>query len=310
MGAPLLIGTNHLYRTKAFKAIGGYQDSIIEDHLTSMVIYANTNEQGNYWRGVYTPDILAVGEGPTSFTDYFNQQKRWAYGIWEIATKSSPKTLKQMGRAQALSFIMLQFFYPSVAIAWIASFISTLLFTIYSTELSSIGGLLVVIWAFSISTTLWLFLWLRKFNLVEHERKDWGVQGMGLLLMCIPVYVSAAWEALTRKPLTYAVTAKGDLTSPDTLNTFYPHLFWIGFNLIIIGLASSIGGPLIGPTAGWSLFRILICLLPIALYIYAIGRTGVFSKWYVRNLIYLGFRKQARQHKAFSQVANLTQVKE
>jgi cellulose synthase/poly-beta-1,6-N-acetylglucosamine synthase-like glycosyltransferase len=54
-----------------------YADSIIEDHLTAMKIYATKNpETGRYWKGVYTPDIISVGEGPTSFTDFFNQQKR------------------------------------------------------------------------------------------------------------------------------------------------------------------------------------------------------------------------------------------
>jgi hypothetical protein len=78
MEAPLLIRTNHLYRPQAFAVIGGYQDSIIEDHLTSMPMYSTTNPlAGNRFKGVYTPDILAVGEGPTSLTDYFSQQKRW-----------------------------------------------------------------------------------------------------------------------------------------------------------------------------------------------------------------------------------------
>ena len=94
MGAPLLIGTNHIYRPTAFAQIGGYQDSIIEDHLTAMAVYAAINpETGDRWRGVYTPDIIAIGEGPTSFTDYFNQQKRWAYGIWEIMARKSHRIL-------------------------------------------------------------------------------------------------------------------------------------------------------------------------------------------------------------------------
>ena len=42
--APLLIGTNHLYRPTAFAQIGGYQDCIIEDHLTSMAIYTAVND--------------------------------------------------------------------------------------------------------------------------------------------------------------------------------------------------------------------------------------------------------------------------
>jgi cellulose synthase/poly-beta-1,6-N-acetylglucosamine synthase-like glycosyltransferase len=54
-GAPLLIGTNHLYRPATFRQIGGYQDCIIEDHLTSMVVYGSVNPvTGNNWRGVYT----------------------------------------------------------------------------------------------------------------------------------------------------------------------------------------------------------------------------------------------------------------
>ncbi len=66
MDAPLLIGTNHLYRTKCWQQIGGYQDAIIEDHLTATAVYGAVNPAtGNRWRGVYTPDILAVGEGPT-----------------------------------------------------------------------------------------------------------------------------------------------------------------------------------------------------------------------------------------------------
>ena len=36
LGAPLLIGTNHLYRPAAWHQIGGYQDSVTEDHLTGM----------------------------------------------------------------------------------------------------------------------------------------------------------------------------------------------------------------------------------------------------------------------------------
>ncbi|MGH3802721.1 MAG: glycosyltransferase family 2 protein, partial [Pseudonocardiaceae bacterium] len=104
MEAPLLIGTNHLYRPSAWRRIGGYQDSIIEDHLTAMHVYATVNPQtGNRYRGVYTPDILAVGEGPSSWTDFFNQQKRWAYGIWEILLRHTPRLLPRLTGPQRVS---------------------------------------------------------------------------------------------------------------------------------------------------------------------------------------------------------------
>lgn len=266
LGAPLLIGTNHLYRVTAFKQIGGYQDSIIEDHLTSMVIYGSTAPNGKKWKGVYTPDILAVGEGPTSFTDYFNQQKRWAYGIWDIARTSTYKQAKGMKKPQALSFLMLQFFYPSVAIAWFLSSIATVLFGISAASDASYSAWLLPLWLTSIVSCLGLFFWLRKFNLVEHERRDWGIGGMALMLMCIPVYVSAGWQAIRKKPLTYAVTAKGNLTSPDTLQTFMPHLHWLAFNVAAVAVLVLTAGLALSGSIAWTIEHIAICLLPIALH--------------------------------------------
>jgi hypothetical protein len=119
---------------------------------------------------------------------------------------------------------------------------------------------------YTIASSLGLFFWLRKFNLVEHERRDWGLAGMGLLLMCIPVYVSAAVQAICRKPLTYAVTAKGDLSSPDSLKTFRPHLMWLGFNALILLSLYETGRSLFVTNSIWTVEHMAVCVLPIAIY--------------------------------------------
>ena len=266
MQAPLLIGTNHLYRTAAFRQINGYQDSIIEDHLTSMVMFGATSSSGRPWKGVYTPDIIAIGEGPTSFTDYFNQQKRWAYGIWDIAAKSTRDCIRKMTKPQATTFLMLQFFYPSVALAWLLSSMATLLFSFAMPAYQNVASVVVILWLYSIASSLALFFWLRKFNLVEHERRSWGLGGMALLLMCIPVYVSAALQAIARRPLTYAVTAKGSLTSPDTLRTFLPHMGWLAFNGLGLALVLMFGRNLAGANTLWIVEHMAICAAPIAMY--------------------------------------------
>ena len=36
------------------------------------------------WESVYVPEALAVGEGPTTWAAYFNQQYRWAFGCMNI----------------------------------------------------------------------------------------------------------------------------------------------------------------------------------------------------------------------------------
>jgi cellulose synthase (UDP-forming) len=228
-GAPLLIGTNHLYRPAAFRQINGYQDCIIEDHLTSMVIYSTVNPvTGNHWQGVYTPDILAVGEGPATYADFFSQQKRWAYGIWVIARQHSPTLLRRLPKTgQRLSFFALQSHYPTTALSWV---IGIILSAVYLVGGVSVTRLPIVIWAAlfvaNIVAGLIFFEFIHRFNLVEHERKSWGLAGMALELVTAPIYVAAAAAQLAGRPLAYVVTAKGAAATDDTMRIFRPHLGW------------------------------------------------------------------------------------
>lgn len=269
LGAPLLIGTNHLYRTAAFRRIKGYQDSIIEDHLTAMVLYSARNPAtGRPWRGVYTPDILAVGEGPTSFTDYFNQQKRWAYGIWQILLGHSPGALWRLRPAQALAFVMLQLFYPLMAVSWVLSTLSTAVVIMLARTASdtAIVPFALSFWVVSVASCVGMFWWLRKFNLVAHERRDWGLQGMALLIMCIPVYTSAAIQALLHRPLTYAVTAKGVLASPDTWRTFRSHFAWLAVNLLLVVPLWWLGVDSMLLVVVWVAIHVIMLVAPLAIH--------------------------------------------
>ena len=236
LDAPLLIGTNHLYRPVAWREIGGYQDSIIEDHLTSMRVQGTINPStGNSWRGVYTPDVLAIGEGPESWTDYFNQQKRWAYGIWEIVLKRNLRTGIRLSHRQRLLYGLVQLYYPSVGTAVLLGTIATavyLLLGVTAIRLNSLTWL--ALWSASMASWLILWLWLRRFNLAAHERRELGVSGMLLALFAGPVYVAAAVTALLRRPLTYAVTAKGHLKTRDSIYTFRLHLVWAAIAALLV----------------------------------------------------------------------------
>jgi cellulose synthase (UDP-forming) len=236
LDAPLLIGTNHLYRPAAWREIGGYQDSIIEDHLTSMRVQGSINPvTGNPWRGVYTPDVLAIGEGPETWTDYFNQQKRWAYGIWEIALKRRLRAGIRLSPRQRLLYGLVQLYYPSVGFAVLLGTIATavyLLLGITAIRLNSAQWL--ALWSASMMSWLILWLWLRRFNLAVHERRDLGVAGILLALFAGPVYVAAGVTALLLRPLTYAVTAKGYLKTPDSIRTFRLHFVWAAIAAVLL----------------------------------------------------------------------------
>jgi cellulose synthase/poly-beta-1,6-N-acetylglucosamine synthase-like glycosyltransferase len=242
LDAPLLIGTNHLYRPAAWRQIGGYQDSIIEDHLTSMRIHGAVNPATQRrWRGVYTPDVLAIGEGPTSWTDYFNQQKRWSYGIWEILLRHRDAR-RGLSLRQRLMYGCVQFYYPSVAVSLLLGTAATalyLLFGVASMRLDSVTWL--GLWSASLGSWFLLWFWLRRFNLAEHERVEAGMPGMALALFAGPVYVLAAVRAVLRRPLTYAVTAKGRLASGDGVATFRPHLAWAAAACVLLAASAVLG---------------------------------------------------------------------
>jgi hypothetical protein len=265
--APLLIGTNHLYRPSAFRQIGGYQDSIIEDHLTSMVIYSAVNPvTGHHWRGVYTPDILAVGEGPATYADFFSQQKRWAYGIWEIARRHSPRLLPRLGGlGQRLSFFGLQSHYPTTAIAWVGG--------IFLSAMYLVGGvtatdLPLAVWAalfpLNLIVGFGFFQFMRRFNLAEHERKSWGLTGMVLELITAPVYVTAAAAQVAGRRLVYVVTAKGSAATADSIRSFRAHLGWaaIAGGSLLAGVALHHTYPSLYYWAG---FALLVSAAPVAL---------------------------------------------
>lgn len=241
LGAPVLIGTNHAFRPSAWRQIDGYQDCIIEDHLTAMRIPQETNRAtGNRWKGIYTPDILTAGEGPTTWTDFFSQQKRWAYGIFEIATSHTPKAWGRLTGHQKLSFAALQFFYPSVALNWLLGNLLSIMYLVGGVTSSRLhAGVWAVLFTTSSVLGVGLSLWLRKFNLMPHERSSWAMRGMLLNLVTTPIYLAAGAAQLLGRPLVYKVTAKGRLANGDTFSTFRLQYLWtlIALGSMGIGLA-------------------------------------------------------------------------
>lgn len=265
LGAPLLIGTNHLYRVSAWKQIGGYADWKVEDHATAMVVLSEINPQtGNRWKGVYTKDILNIGEGPTTFFDWFQQQLRWSLGIWDIIFGLTPKILGKLNTKQKLSFLMLQSFYPTVAIGWVLSNILTLIFVATQHSTGKPIAVWIALWFLSMGSSLTLFFWLRRFNLVDHERNEWGISGLVLMLYSIPTYVVALALTVLRKQIPYGVTAKGKLAKRHGIKVFRAHIFWAACAVGLLVSSFVIGGPSAFPTLRfWLVFTLLVCLGPI-----------------------------------------------
>lgn len=81
------------------------------------------------------------------------------------------------------------------------------------------------------------------------------------------MYVAAAVDFLLGRPLAYAVTAKGKLTSGDSLATFRPHLVWLAASVaLLVGqLGFGLGSPY--PTLTfWLSVTALTCAVPLVLH--------------------------------------------
>lgn len=260
--APLLIGTNHLYRPAAWRQIGGYQDCVIEDHLTGMRVHSSRNPTtGGRWKGVYTPDVVSIGEGPGTWTDFFNQQMRWAYGVWQIVLGHSHRLLPRLTPSQRLAYALVQSFYPAVATIWVLGYLLDLGMTL----LVATGGERPTVetwplWAAAVAVHVAFFAWLRRFNLVEHERREPLRWAFGAGIVAGPVYASAAMAALLRRPLAYVVTAKGALRTEDTVRAFRLHLPWAALGVSVLALGLAIGGD--AALLGWTAAGVAAAAFP------------------------------------------------
>jgi cellulose synthase (UDP-forming) len=275
LGGPMLTGTNNLYRPAALAGVGGFRSSVVEDHLTSIHVHASANPAtGNRWRSVYTPDVLAIGEGPSTWTDYLNQQRRWAYGNNEIVTRREVWPDGRLPLRQRLFYCLLQFYYPSVAASWVMgnAAVATYLL-IGGTGVNIAPAQWLPLWGASVGSCFALLVWLRRFYLAGHERREWGLPAYLLSVFAGPTYTAAATAALLRRPSTFTVTAKGNLRSADSLHTFRLNLRWGLLMAAVLAASYALGHDRL-VNGGWALITVAAGLLPLVIAGLARGRAA------------------------------------
>ncbi len=111
-GSCMMLGANHIVRVSALKEIGYYGAHLTEDLLTGMTMHSRR------FKSVYVAEPLAIGEGPSTWKDFFIQQRRWAQGCFDILLHNSAKLTSRMRfRQQVYYLIMQQHYLSGVTIA-------------------------------------------------------------------------------------------------------------------------------------------------------------------------------------------------
>ncbi|MDH6701624.1 hypothetical protein P3T26_006117 [Streptomyces sp. MAA16] len=239
--APMFVGTNNVVRISAVKQIGGLYDSITEDMATGFEIHRRRNPAtGRHWRSVYTPDVLAVGEGPASWTDFFTQQMRWSRGTYETLLKQYWKAPFTMPPGRLFSYTMMLVYYPMTAVNWLLGILSCVLFMWFGASGTQVSASVwLMLYSDAAALQVGLYLWNRRHNVSPHEPEgSGGLAGMAMSALSAPIYLKSLGEALIRRPSRFVVTPKGGDSSADRVLTFRIHLFWA--TLLAASLAASV----------------------------------------------------------------------
>lgn len=234
-GVAMLVGTNNAVRIDALMCVGGLVDSITEDFATGLAVHSRRNpETGGRWRSVYTPDVVAVGEGPSSWADYFGQQLRWSRGTFELLRGPFWRRLHRLSGLRPLHYLLIAAFYPSMALGWVLGLINA---TLYLTLGAS--GIVVppAVWlALYVDATLfqlWVYVRNRRHNVSPFEDEDSpGLRGMVMSVLAAPIYAASLIATVLRMPARFVVTAKDAASTRDSLRAFWRHLIWA---LILVG---------------------------------------------------------------------------
>lgn len=263
----MFVGTNNAVRVEALLQIGGLTDSITEDAATSLAWHAAVNPAtGRRWASVYTPDVLAVGEGPTSWTDYFTQQYRWARGTDEVLLRQFART-GPLGWRRRLHYTLLMSYYPSVAVSWTLGSVNIALYL-----LTGIGGVEVAartwiaLYLNAAVLQLGIYFWNRRHNVSPHEQEgSSGVLGMFISVLTAPVYLKALVDTVRGTASGFTVTAKGSSASPDRWRTFSLNLGWTAWSATTLAVAVVLGHRH-GAMTAWAVLALVISALPVLMW--------------------------------------------
>ena len=209
----MLIGANHVVRVAALRDIGWYQGHLTEDLATGMRFHVGR------WESVYVPEPLAVGEGPTTWAAYFNQQYRWAFGCMNIFfTTHWPKVNLRMRITHAIYyFLMEQFYFSGLTMA--TAVLLIMIYYVFGWVPAKIQIPQLVVWYLPLLAWRQVMqFWLQRFNIRPKLERGFLWAGRLLTITVIPIYLLALVGVLRNRRVTFKTTprdnARGEATPP------------------------------------------------------------------------------------------------
>lgn len=267
-GSPMFVGTNNAVRISAVRSIGGLCDSVTEDMATGFELHRAVNPAtGRRWRSVYTPDVLAVGEGPSTWADFFNQQLRWSRGTYETILRQYGRGGRRHSPGTLLHYTLMLAFYPMAAVTWALGALGCALYlTLGASGTQVSASVWLMLYSDCAALQIGLYMWNRRHNVSPHEPEgSSGAAGMVMSALSAPIYARSLLDALLRRDSGFEVTPKGDRTSTDRLATFRLHLWWAVLLAGSLLISLALGHTHVAMRT-WALLALAVSVAPIAVW--------------------------------------------
>jgi len=202
-GTPFIIGSHCTYRTRAIAEIGGFQPTRAEDHLDTAMLAAHG------YRGVFVPEVLAIGNGPETFETYLRQQFAWARSMMQVLLGFTPRLLWAFRPGQAVQFVFAQTWYPLWSSSMLALYLVPLLALLTGSEPAHASLPQIVLMAAPLTLCAFAaWRWTRRWQMPRDVDLTW--RGIVLHIARWPIVFWALVNVLLRVRHPYMVTPKGD----------------------------------------------------------------------------------------------------
>ena len=246
--AAFCVGTNVIYRRAAVNDVGGiYTDSKSEDVWTSLMLH----ERG--WKTIYIPKTLAIGDAPETIEAYTKQQLRWATGGFEILLSHNPLSPKRkLTMDQRIMYLVTATHYLTGIAPGILLIVPALeiFFDLRPVNLDITWQTWLLFYAgFYLMQIVLAFYTLGSFR--------WEV--LMLAAVSFPIYMSALWNAITKKEQKWHVTGgKGKAKSP--FNFMIPQVLVFIFLLLtsVVSIWRDIGNSQLSLATAWNVTNTFI----------------------------------------------------
>lgn len=204
MGNTIVVGCHGVHRLTELQAMGGLPAHDAEDLYLSMLYRAAG------WRGVFVPEVLAMGWTPVSWAGYLGQQLRWSRAVIDLKLHVLPRLAHKLSPvARAMNLLHGASYLRALLVPVAYLTLGAMLVRDLSPPFLQVRPMLAL--GALLATLALLSRFKQRYYLVPHLEQGFPWRASVLQLAKWPVFARAVVEAIRHKTSGYFITPKGRL---------------------------------------------------------------------------------------------------